>query len=68
LAKVKLEAPSELYRSFEKTLSVTMRQTHAARERLFVDYANGLVRQNRDRCITVCVWRGKAEFQVRIRP
>src|ERR1700689_3404861 len=28
-----------LYRSFEKTLSVTMRQTHAAGERLFVDYA-----------------------------
>jgi hypothetical protein len=28
----------ELYRSFEKTLSVTMRQTHAAGERLFVDY------------------------------
>src|SRR5271163_324124 len=27
----------ELYRSFEKTLSVTMRQTHAAGERLFVD-------------------------------
>ncbi len=29
----------ELYRSFEKTLSVIMRQTHAAGERLFVDYA-----------------------------
>ena len=29
----------ELYRSFDKTLSVTMRQTHAAGERLFVDYA-----------------------------
>ncbi len=29
----------ELYRAFEKTLSVTMRQTHAAGERLFVDYA-----------------------------
>ena len=29
----------ELYRSFEKTLSVTIRQTHAAGERLFVDYA-----------------------------
>ncbi len=29
----------ELYRSFEKTLSVTMRQTHLAGERLFVDYA-----------------------------
>jgi transposase len=29
----------ELYRSFEKTLTVTMRQTHAAGERLFVDYA-----------------------------
>jgi transposase len=29
----------ELYRSFEKTLSVTMRQTHAAGKRLFVDYA-----------------------------
>jgi transposase len=29
----------ELYRVFEKTLSVTMRQTHAAGERLFVDYA-----------------------------
>ena len=29
----------ELYRSFEKTLSVTMRQTHAAGERPFVDYA-----------------------------
>src|ERR1700733_13390286 len=29
----------ELYRSFEKTLSVRMRQTHAAGERLFVDYA-----------------------------
>jgi transposase len=29
----------ELYRPFEKTLSVTMRQTHAAGERLFVDYA-----------------------------
>jgi transposase len=28
-----------LYRAFEKTLSVTMRQTHAAGERLFVDYA-----------------------------
>jgi len=29
----------ELYRAFEKTLQVTMRQTHAAGERLFVDYA-----------------------------
>ncbi len=29
----------ELYRAFEKTLSVTMRQTHGAGERLFVDYA-----------------------------
>lgn len=29
----------ELYRTFEKTLPVTMRQTHAAGERLFVDYA-----------------------------
>ncbi len=29
----------ELYRAFEKTLSLTMRQTHAAGERLFVDYA-----------------------------
>ena len=29
----------EPYRAFEKTLSVTMRQTHAAAERLFVDYA-----------------------------
>ena len=29
----------ELYLSFEKTLSVTMRQTHPAGERLFVDYA-----------------------------
>src|SRR5246127_356471 len=29
----------ELYRAFEKTLSPTMRQTHAAGERLFVDYA-----------------------------
>src|SRR5271165_2412986 len=29
----------ELFRAFEKTLSVTMRQTHAAGERLFVDYA-----------------------------
>lgn len=29
----------ELYRAFDKTLSVTMRQTHAAGERLFVDYA-----------------------------
>jgi hypothetical protein len=29
----------ELYRAFEKTLSVTMRQTHAAGESLFVDYA-----------------------------
>src|ERR1700750_213711 len=29
----------ELYRAFERTLSVTMRQTHAAGERLFVDYA-----------------------------
>lgn len=29
----------ELYRIFEKTLSVTMRQTHVAGERLFVDYA-----------------------------
>jgi transposase len=29
----------ELYRSFEKTLSPTMRQTHAAGGRLFVDYA-----------------------------
>ena len=29
----------ELYRTFEKTLSVTMRQTYAAGERLFVDYA-----------------------------
>jgi len=29
----------ELCRAFEKTLSVTMRQTHAAGERLFVDYA-----------------------------
>jgi transposase len=29
----------ELYRGFEKKLSPTMRQTHAAGERLFVDYA-----------------------------
>ena len=29
----------ELFRAFETTLSVTMRQTHAAGERLFVDYA-----------------------------
>src|ERR1700689_1259583 len=29
----------ELHRSFKKTLSVTMRQTHAAGERVFVDYA-----------------------------
>jgi hypothetical protein len=29
----------ELYRFFEKALSVTMRQTHAAGERMFVDYA-----------------------------
>jgi transposase len=29
----------ELYRAFARTLSVTMRQTHAAGERLFVDYA-----------------------------
>jgi transposase len=29
----------ELFRSFEKTLSPTMRQSHAAGERLFVDYA-----------------------------
>jgi transposase len=29
----------ELYRAFKKTLSVTMRRTHAAGERLFVDYA-----------------------------
>jgi len=29
----------ELYRAFAKTLSVTMRQTYAAGERLFVDYA-----------------------------
>src|SRR5580698_9003702 len=34
----------ELYRSFEKTVSVTMRQTHAAGERLFVDYAGDGVR------------------------
>src|ERR1700730_7939989 len=33
----------ELYRSFEKRLSVTMRQTHAAGERLFVDYAGDSV-------------------------
>lgn len=29
----------ELYRAFEKTLPVTMRQVHAAGERLFVDFA-----------------------------
>lgn len=29
----------ELHRAFEKTLPVTMRQSHAAGERLFVDYA-----------------------------
>ena len=29
----------ELYRAFEKALPVTMRQTHAAGERLFVDFA-----------------------------
>lgn len=29
----------ELYRAFARTFSVTMRQTHAAGERLFVDYA-----------------------------
>jgi len=29
----------ELYRGFESKLSPTMRQTHAASERLFVDYA-----------------------------
>ncbi len=29
----------ELYRGFESMLSPTMRQTHAAGERLFVDYA-----------------------------
>jgi hypothetical protein len=26
----------------------------------------GLVRQNRDRCITARIWRDKSEFQVRI--
>ena len=29
----------ELYQFFEKTRSVTMRQTHAAGGRMFVDYA-----------------------------
>lgn len=29
----------ELYRAFESKLSLTMRQTHVAGERLFVDYA-----------------------------
>jgi hypothetical protein len=29
----------ELYRAFESRLPVTMRQTHTAGERLFVDYA-----------------------------
>ena len=32
------------------------------------DLLIGLVRQNRDRCIMVCVWCDKSEFQVRIRP
>ena len=31
----------ELYRSFEKTVSVTIRQTRATGERLFVNYAGG---------------------------
>jgi hypothetical protein len=38
---------TELHRSFEKTVSVTMRQTHAAGERLFVDYAACLHRHER---------------------
>ncbi len=33
----------ELYRAFESRLPVTMRQTHAAGERLFVDYAGDSV-------------------------
>jgi transposase len=33
----------DLYRGFAKTLSVTMRQTYAAGERLFVDYAGDTV-------------------------
>ena len=33
----------ELYRAFETKLSVTMRQTHASCERLFVDYAGARV-------------------------
>ena len=39
----------ELYRAFEKSLSVTMRQTHAAGEGLFVDYAGDGVRVVIDR-------------------
>jgi hypothetical protein len=37
--RLQLIAVLRAYRSFEKTLSVTMRQTHAAGERLFVDHA-----------------------------
>jgi transposase len=33
----------DLYRGFERTLSVTMRQTHAAGDKLFVDYAGDTV-------------------------
>ena len=33
----------DLYRGFERTLSVTMRQTHAAGDKLFVDYAGDMV-------------------------
>jgi transposase len=39
----------ELYRTFESRLSPTMRQTHAAGERLFVDYAGDGVRVVNDR-------------------
>jgi hypothetical protein len=33
----------DLYRGFERTLSVTMRQTHAAGDKLFVDYVGDMV-------------------------
>ena len=47
----------ELYRAFEKTLSVTMRQTHAAGERLFVDYAGDGVPSSSTGSPVKCAWR-----------
>jgi transposase len=57
----------ELYRAFEKTLSVTMRQTHAAGERLFVDYARRRRQAHRRSAHGADIRRGAGRVEPHIR-